>query len=162
MGGHICAGRRPGAPKCVPGQGEGGGAGGGGWSSRSSPRARLGDSASWPEDGHGREVGTRCITRRSSGTTHPSQSSSSCLRKSPGVPGHPRGPQEEVLRHTVEQMADVCPCSFKMLLCRRWGISCWRSSGFWTMVPEQVIDVPKISQDRIQQPWWTGICVIRR
>ena len=44
----------------------------------------------------------------------PSQSSSSCLRKSPAVPGHPvwvirGGCRRGVLRHIVEQMADVCP-----------------------------------------------------
>ena len=33
---------------------------------------------------------------------------------------------------------------FSMHLCRRWGISCWRSSGTWTLCF-------KISQDRIQQ-----------
>ena len=50
-----------------------------------------------------------------------------------------------VLRHNVEQMADLCSR-------RRWGICCWRVFRLLdSQVPVQAIDVPKISPDRIQQ-----------
>ena len=52
-------------------------------------------------------------------------------------------------------MADVCPfvqiLDAPVLADGDGRICCWRSSGFWTQVPEQAIDVPKIYQDRNQQ-----------
>ena len=67
--------------------------------------------------------------------------------------GEPRGPQERGLRRTVEQMADVCP--FVQILdasVPRIGdqlLEVFRLLD--TVLPVQVIDVPKISQDSIPQ-----------
>ena len=76
----------------------------------------------------------------------------------PVVPGHPvwvsrGGHRWGVQRHTVEQMADVCPFvqilddpvpqmeNLLLEVCRTLDL----------VVPEQAIDVPKITQGRIQQ-----------
>ena len=53
-----------------------------------------------------------------------------------------------VLRHTVEQMAGVCP--FVQILDD--PVPHWRAAGLWTsLCPEQAIDEPKITLDKIQQ-----------
>ena len=65
----------------------------------------------------------------------------------------PRGPQERVPRHTVEQMADVAPmvqildAPVPQMVDQLVDVL----KLFDNSVPEQVIDVPKISQDAIPQ-----------
>ena len=65
----------------------------------------------------------------------------------------PRGPQERVPRHTVEQMADVAPMvqilDAPVLQTVDQLVDVLKL--FDNSVPEQVIDVPKISQDAIPQ-----------
>ena len=66
--------------------------------------------------------------------------------------GKPRGPGGG-LRHTVDQMADICP--FVQILdapvpqMRNEVLDVFRLLD--TVLPEQVMDVPKISQDSIPQ-----------
>ena len=71
----------------------------------------------------------------------------------PPCPGEPRGPQDSVLRHTVEQMPDVCPfvqILDALVLQTGMGICRWRSSGFRTLrSPSRPSSCPR-SQDRIQ------------
>ena len=106
-------------------------------------------------------VGTRRTTRPSSGTTQPPRrSSSSCTRKSPAAPGRPawvslRLPPLGVLRPTVEQMAGVCLfVQILDALVLQKGMGNLLLEIFRLLdshVPEQATNVPRISQDTIQQ-----------
>ena len=73
-----------------------------------------------------------------------SLSSTICTRKSPAWAsclGQPRGPQERVQLHTVEQLADVVP-----IVRPQMGDQLVASLLHHdTPIPEQVIEVPKIS-----------------
>ena len=67
--------------------------------------------------------------------------------------GEPRGPQEEVLRHTVKQMADVFPfVQILDALVPQLGnqlLEVSRLFGLWS--PSRLSTGPKISQDMTQQ-----------
>ena len=92
-------------------------------------------------------VGSRRTTRQVPGAPTPSRSSSSCLKKSPAVPGHPvwvsRGGHR---RRSSSAPLSSSPTSYPW--CRFWTLL-----GCWEGVPsvEQAIAVPMISLDRVRQ-----------
>ena len=110
------------------------------------------DAPTGPEDSQ--RAGRPRTTRRRPVWPGTRRSSRCTMRKTPcGVRGRPvlvepRGPQERIQRHTAEpDSSPSCPCrcSISTLLCRRRWTNWWTDNS----VPEQVIDVPKISQGAI-------------